>query len=140
MINGFSLDESTKLLGQAFGCVGKSNPKEYANAVKDLHSTGDVHKILEDRIKAIEDDPNLSRDEKETIKNKVIAQYQEDDIKHIQACADVIDRDANNRCELAKKIFWEAIACVVAYGAVKSAANGLQSYVGQLNIVPRSIR
>lgn len=140
ILNGFDFNTLAVFADKVLGFMGKPDPKEYAIAVKELHTSGDVHKTLENRIEAIEKDPELSRDEKEALKSKITAQYLDEDLKHIQGCADVVDREAFNRGELAKTVFWGTIATVAAYGAVNGVANGIQNWGGQLHIEPRSGR
>ena len=140
MISGFNFESLSSLAGQVLGFISKPDPKGYASAVKDLHDPEVMRRILEDRIKAIENDEKLSRDEKEALKSKVVAQYLEEDIKHVQACADVTDRDADNRAKLFNVIFGGVLASVAVLGAAKGAAYYCQHHIGQLQIVPKSTR
>ena len=141
MINYFFSSEAiSKLATSVFDFIGKPAPEEYAKAVKDLHDPDVTHRILEERIKDIENDSKLSRNEKETLKNDVLSQYQTRDTEHMQACADIVDRDTKNKSEVATKIIWGFVAGVAAVGAAYSVASGIQNYTGQLQIVPRSTR
>lgn len=141
MINYFFNSEAiSKLATSVFDFIGKPAPEEYSRAVKDLHDPEVMHRILEERIKDIENDPKLSRSEKEALKNAVLSQYQASDTEHMQACADIVDRDTKNKSEVATKIIWGIVAGAAALGAAYGVANGIQSCTGQLQIVPRSTR
>lgn len=140
MINGFTFEALASLAGQVIGAIGKPDTKGYANAVKDLHNPEGMLKVLEDRIRSIENDDTLSREKKETMKSEVIAQYLEDDLKHIQGCADVTDRDAENRGKLFITIFGGVLGGAAVYGLAKGATYYFQNYSGQLRIVPRYTR
>ncbi len=141
MINCFFTSEAiSKLATSVFNFIGKPDPDEYAKAVKNLHDPEVTQKILEERIKAIENDSRLSRGEKEAHKNEVLSQYQTRDIEHMQACADIVDRDTKNKSEVANKIIWGIIVGAAAAGATYYVANGIHNYTGQLQIVPKSTR
>ena len=140
ILNGFDFNTLAVLTDKVFGFIGKPDPKEYAIAVKELHASGNVSKTLENRIEAIEKDPELSRDEKEALKSRISAQYLDEDLKHIQGCADVVDRDINTKSEAANKVLWNILGGVAVVGAVYFVADGVQNYVGQLQIEPRSFK
>lgn len=141
MINCFLNNEVIpKLVLSVFDFVGKPNPVEYSKAVKELHDLEVTNRILESRIDAIENDSQLSRNEKEALKNDVMAQYYTDDIKHVQAMADVVDRDAKNRRETAYDLLNGFVVGLTAISAVYGVTNGFQNYLGQLQIVPKPTR
>ena len=141
MINNFvNYEAIAKLSAAVFDFVGKSKTVEYSKAVKELHDSEVTHKILETRINAIESDSQLSRNEKETLKNDVMKQYYIDDIKHVQTVADVVDRDARNRREIAYNLLNGLFVGLTAISVVYGATNGFQNYQGRLQIVPKPTR
>ena len=140
IFDGFDFNTFTGFADKAFGFIGKPDPEKYAKGIKELHNSETMSKILQSRIETIEKDPELSRDEKETLKDKVIANYLEDDIKHVYACADVVDRDYKNRGELANSIICGFFVGVALIGAACGVTNCVQNYTGQLHIEPRSNR
>lgn len=136
----FTSEAIYKLATSVLDFIGKPAPEEYARAVKDLHNPDVTQRILEERIKDIENDTELSRSEKEAHKNDVLSQYQARDTEHMLACADIVDRDSKNKSETANKIVWGIVAGVAALGAAYGVANGIHNYTGQLQIVPRSTK
>lgn len=141
MINYILSSEAfSKLSIAILDFIGKPAPEEYAKAVKDLHDPEVMHKILDNRIKDIENDPKLSRNEKEVLKNDVLAEFLAKDTEHMQACADIVDRDTKNKSDVANKLIWGIVAGATALGAAYGVANGIQNYTGQLQIVPKYTR
>ena len=140
MINGFNFQALSSFAGQVIGIIGKPDPKGYSSAVKELHDPEVMNRILEDRISAIENDDTLSRDTKETLKNAVIDQWLKADIKHVQGCAEVTDREAENRGKLFNVILGGVLTGVALFGAAKGASYYIQNHTGQLRIEPRSTR
>ncbi len=130
----------SKLAMSVFEFIGKPVPGEYAKAVKELHNPDVMERILEERIKDIENDPKLSRSEKEALKNDVLSRHMAGDIKHIQDCSDVVDKDIKNKSEVAKKIILGILVGSAAFGTACGVANGIRNHTGQLQIVPRTTR
>lgn len=141
MINYYFNSEAISRLSTAvFDFIGKPAPAEYAKAVNDLRDPTQREKILESRINDIENDAKLSRSEKEALKDEVYDHHMAEETKFMQGCADVVDRDLNNKSEVANKVLWSTLASVALIGAVYCVADGVQNYVGQLQIEPRTIR
>ena len=130
----------SRLATSVFNFIGKPAPVEYAKAVKDLSDPAEREKILENRINDIENDANLSRSEKETLKTEVYDHHMAEETKYMQGCADVVDRDINTKSEAANKVLWNILGGVAVVGAVYLVADGVQNYVGQLQIEPRSFK
>lgn len=137
MNNNFFFDSLSKLAGQVFGFIGKPNPETYAKAVKDLHKPEKLEDALEARLKSIEADPELTRSEKESLKNEAIEQYYDLDAKRMKACADIVDRDAEKKGEIALKIIGEIALFIAAACVANGVVNGIQNNSG-LQIVPRT--
>ena len=141
MINYFlNYETIPRLVESVFNLVGRPNSGEYERAVKDLHEPEAAQKILENRINAIENDSKLSRSEKESLKNDVLDHYMASDIKHLNACADVVDIESENKGNLANTIIKGLIVGAITVGAAFGVANGIQNYRGQLKIIPNTSR
>lgn len=139
MINYTLYNEAiSKLAISVFEFIGKPSPEEYAKAVKELHNPDVMQRILEERIRDIENDSKLSRSEKEARKNDVLSRYLSEDIKHIHDCSDVIDKDLKNKSEVANKIILGIVVGSAVFGAACGIANGIQNYTDQLQIVPNT--
>ncbi len=140
MINNINFEAIASLAGQIMGVIGKPDPKGYANAVKDLHNPEGMLKILEERLKSIENDDTLSRSEKEALKDDVTAKHLKESLRHMQGSADVTDRDADNRGNLFITLLGGALAGAAVTGMTVGAVHYFQNYAGQLHIEPRITR
>ena len=128
-----------KFATRVFDFIGKPEPQKYADAVNTLHKPEKMLEILEKRIEAIENDPDISRSEKEARKDAALSQYSAEEIKLMLNCADIIDRDAEKKSENASKIIVGILLGALSTGAACGLVSGIKNNPGQLHIVPRRI-